>query len=583
MEQEFLLNFPTVGNDDFLVIDNDGVHAPVELSTTIDLTAGVHSLEVRYFENVGGAVVDLDWSGPGFAREQMMFEVGVNEPPVATDDTASTVSDVAVDIDVLANDTDPEGQLLTITGTTQGANGTVSINPDGTLRYLPDDGFTGSDSFTYDVTDGTSTVGATVDVTVSSQSLNEVTGTHRVERLVGTEGPDILNSLIGWGDILVGLGGADIFDFSTTSLDGVKERKYIEDFNAAEGDVIRLGAAVVDRYFARGDDLHIVLVGDSDKIVLQGVSTFDPSYLEGAGGEPPIAVADAYSLAEDGSLTVDAPGVIANDSDPEGNTLSATVADDVDHGQLSFNANGSFTYVPDPDFFGTDSFTYALSNSVGGTAIGTVELEVTPESDPPDALDDVARGDVDTALDINVLGNDSDPDGDTLTVVDVSQGSFGTVSINGDGTLRYVPDAGFTGTDTFTYQIADPAGNGATANVEVDIGTTEVNVITGTHRIERLVGTEGDDILNSLIGWGDVLVGLGGADVFDFSTTALDGIKERKYIEDFNFAEGDLIDIGSATVNRYFTRSDGLHIVLVGDSDKIVLEGVDVYDTGYFV
>lgn len=109
-------------------------------------------------------------------------------------------------------------------------------------------------------------------------------------------------------------------------------------------------------------------------------SDHDPLAVNG----PPIATADAYTVAEDGILTVDGPaGVLANDSDPDADTLTASLLSTVSHGTLALAPNGGFVYTPARDFFGIDSFTYTTSDGSASSSPATVLITVTPVNDPP--------------------------------------------------------------------------------------------------------------------------------------------------------------------------------------------------------
>ena len=136
---------------------------------------------------------------------------------------------------------------------------------------------------------------------------------------------------------------------------------------------------------------------------------------------PPTAVADAYGTAEDTTLTVAAPGVLGNDSDPDGDALSAVVGTAPGHAaSFTLNVDGSFSYMPAADYHGPDSFTYTASDGQTASAPVTVELTVTAVNDIPTAVGDVYGTAEDTTLTVaapGVLGNDSDPDGDALSAV----------------------------------------------------------------------------------------------------------------------------------------------------------------------
>jgi len=187
---------------------------------------------------------------------------------------------------------------------------------------------------------------------------------------------------------------------------------------------------------------------------------------------PVNAVDDTYSTAEDTLCSVPVPGVMANDSAPDGGE-SVTLVSDVSHGTLSLAPNGSFTYLPDSNFSGSDSFVYELSDGDGDSDTATVTITITAVNDPPVANDDSATVNEDSANTvIDVLSNDTDVDGDTLTVASVTQPANGSVTNNGTN-VSYTPDGNYHGSDTFTYTVSD--GNGGTDTATVSVTVTSVN------------------------------------------------------------------------------------------------------------
>ncbi|MBI3989521.1 MAG: tandem-95 repeat protein, partial [candidate division NC10 bacterium] len=139
------------------------------------------------------------------------------------------------------------------------------------------------------------------------------------------------------------------------------------------------------------------------------------------------------------------------------------------HGTVLINAARTVTYTPAANFHGQDTFTYTISDGLGGTDTATVRVTVIPVNDAPDAVDDATTTDEDTPVTLTVLGNDTDPDGDPLTVASVTQGTHGTVVPNAGGTVTYTPTADFIGTDVFTYTISDGHGGTDTATVTVRV------------------------------------------------------------------------------------------------------------------
>jgi VCBS repeat-containing protein len=180
--------------------------------------------------------------------------------------------------------------------------------------------------------------------------------------------------------------------------------------------------------------------------------------------------ADSYAAAEDTALTVAAPGVLGNDDDPDGTPLTATLVTGPDHGALVLNADGSFSYIPDDDFNGTDSFIYRASDGSFTSAPVTVTLTVSPVNDAPVSDPDAYTTGEGTALVVAApgpLGNDTDVDGDALAAVLVDGPAHGTLTLSADGAFTYTPDAGYDGSDSFTYQASDGTLTSAVTTVSL--------------------------------------------------------------------------------------------------------------------
>jgi hypothetical protein len=190
--------------------------------------------------------------------------------------------------------------------------------------------------------------------------------------------------------------------------------------------------------------------------------------------DEPDAVGDAATVAEDSGANP--INVRANDSDVDGDTLIVATVTQGTHGSVAITGGGTgVSYTPAANFFGTDSFTYTVSDGNGGTDTATVNVTVTNVEDAPDAVNDATTIAEDSGANaIDVRANDSDVDGDTLTVIAVTQGTHGSVAITGGGTgVSYTPAANFFGTDSFTYTVSD--GNGGTDTATVNVTITNVN------------------------------------------------------------------------------------------------------------
>jgi cyclophilin family peptidyl-prolyl cis-trans isomerase len=188
--------------------------------------------------------------------------------------------------------------------------------------------------------------------------------------------------------------------------------------------------------------------------------------------EPPVAVADTKTTTEGTATTIN---VLANDSDPDGDTLTVNTTlitpPTAAMGTAVVNADKTITFTPAQDFSGTATFTYQLEDGEGGITPGTVTVTVTNVNDAPVAVDDVKTVVEDTAsTTINLLENDTDADDDDLTVTTNTEPTHGTLSDpDSQGVVTYTPDDDFVGTDTFTYTISDGNNGSDTATVTITV------------------------------------------------------------------------------------------------------------------
>ncbi|MDJ0962137.1 MAG: DUF2341 domain-containing protein, partial [Acidimicrobiia bacterium] len=191
-------------------------------------------------------------------------------------------------------------------------------------------------------------------------------------------------------------------------------------------------------------------------------------------------------------------GVLANDTDPESDPMSAVLADGPAHAaSFTLNADGSFDYTPAAGMSGTDSFTYVANDGGGDSAAATVTITVTPTgaNNPPNAIDDPsAATDRDVAVVVDVLGNDSDPDVDGLTVSAVTQGTNGSVVNNGSN-VTYTPNPGWIGVDSFTYENSD--GNGGFDLATVTVTVTDPSTVTVNSTGDSNDNNAGDGTCNT--------------------------------------------------------------------------------------
>jgi len=214
----------------------------------------------------------------------------------------------------------------------------------------------------------------------------------------------------------------------------------------------------------------------------------------------PVAQGDTYYVAKGGVLTVYAPGVLANDTDADGDPLTAILVSGPDKGTLTFNSNGSFTYTPNNP--GQSFFTYKANDGRLDSDTVTVNLNVHAGNVAPAARKDAYNVGVNGSLSISavegVLANDTDNDYDTLTATLVSNVSYGTLVLNGDGSLNYTPPFGFQSTDSFTYYARDGKDVSATRTVTI---TVLPNYAYRIPDVELLNEANDPDAFVKLDGW----------------------------------------------------------------------------------
>ena len=384
--------------------------------------------------------------------------------PVAANDAYSIAEDGSLAVSapgVLANDSDPDGDPLTATALSDPTHGTLAFDTDGSFGYQPDPDWFGQDSFTYraEATDGTSSA-ATVTITVTAvndpptgvadaYSTTEDGTINRRQRNQGVLANDTDIEGATLGALLVSPpshGTLGAFDTDDGGFRYLPAANYVGTdiftYKATEG-ALRSAETTVTITITPVNDL-------------------------------PVAVADSGTTPEDTALVVDAPGVLANDTDIDGDSLTASLVTGSTHGTVLLDASGGYTYTPAPDYSGPDNFTYRANDGSLDSNTVTVSLTVTPSGDAPVAVADSRTTNEDTVLNAtSVLANDSDPDGQPLTAVLDTPAATGSLLLNANGTFTYTPAANQFGTVTFEYHASD--GTNASDSATVTITIVAVN------------------------------------------------------------------------------------------------------------
>ncbi len=317
-----------------------------------------------------GAVYAVGTIGSGHGDACTIKYAPTTHVPVGVPDGYTTDEDTALNVaapGVLGNDTDPVPGTLTASLASPPTHGALTLSADGSFTYTPTGNYNGPDAFTYTVSDGTSSSPPTT-VTITVTAVNDA----------------------------------------------------------------------------------------------------------------PVAADDAYSVDAGQQLVVAAPGVVGNDTDVDGDALSAVLVTGPSHGSLALGADGSLTYTPDAGYSGPDQFTYSAFDGLASSVPATISITVRAVNHPPVAVDDAYSVNEDGQLVVpdakGALQNDSDPDADRLSAVLDSKPAHGTVVLQPGGGFTYTPDPDFSGEDTFQYRASDGSASSAPATVRIQVNAVVENV-----------------------------------------------------------------------------------------------------------
>jgi|GEM_PF-6131431 len=371
----------------------------------------------------------------------------VDDAPVATDEALTTKENTALNSSVIATDVD--GDHLTYSLVDGPQHGSVAFNSDGTFTYTPDGNYSGADSFTYKANDGSlDSQAATVNLNVAAASVTPV-----------NEAPVATNETLTTREDTA-------FHGSVTATDVDGDSLTYSLVNGPQHGTVSFNNDGTFTYTPNADynggDSFTFKASDG------GLSsnTGTVSLTVNAVNDAPVANGEALTTNED---TVVHGSVTATDVD--GDSLTYSLVNGPQHGTVSFNADGTYTYTPNADYNGADSFTYKANDGTVDSQPATVSLTINPANDAPVAGNTAATTAEDTTLHGSVTA--TDVDGDSLTYSLVNGPQHGTVAFNSDGTYTYTPNADYSGTDTFSYKANDGSLNSNTGTVNLTV--TPVN------------------------------------------------------------------------------------------------------------
>lgn len=365
-----------------------------------------------------------------------------NSPPVANDDTAETNEDTQITIPVLDNDTDPDGGILTVINVSNMAGGIAYINPNYTVRFVPDLNFNGMAQFTYTISDGQGGFD-TANVTIIVNPVNDPPNAQNDTASTFKNIPIVIDVLANDTDV----------ENETLSIVNVT--------NPLNGEVII------------NQDNTITYTPNNSYV---GVDSFEYVITDGNNGfgtatvgitvndinQPPVANNDNASLEEDTQAVIN---VLANDFDPDNDPLSVSILQQPLNG-TAVVVSTQIVYTPSANYNGTDSLIYQISDGKNGFASASVSLTILPVNDLPIANNQSFTTQQNTSVNITLSATDVDNDTLTFNVVNLpTNGSLTGSAPN----LIYTPNNNFSGGDSFTFMANDGIANSNTATITITV------------------------------------------------------------------------------------------------------------------
>ncbi len=390
----------------------------------------------------------------------------VNDAPLAQNDTFSLEIDnslTSVSGALIANDFDLDGDFLFVEATpiSEPLHGTLQLNPDGSFIYTDNGTFTGFDSFQYQVTDnnGGTSIGEvnlfTSGEDITPLAVNDSFTVNEDETLTVLTASSILSNDSDPNNL--------VFTLNPTLITTTEHGQ----LNIANDGTFTY---IPDANYHGIDDFKYEIENS-----LGETSQAFVSLTVNSVADIPSANTDNYQINEDTTLTINTiNGLLANDSDIDGGTLTINTSPTVpvQQGQLTLSNDGSFAYTPNDDFNGVDTFTYQLINNKGDVSTAQVSIAINAVNDAPQANHDSGSTYSDTPLTIDVIANDTDIDGDDLTIsaatIDPEEGS---VNIQ-DNKLVYTPHVNAVGIITIGYTVADKPSGGEISSSTVTVLVT---------------------------------------------------------------------------------------------------------------
>ncbi|MFT6258380.1 MAG: Ca2+-binding RTX toxin-like protein [Rickettsiales bacterium] len=445
-------------NGQILIIDNKLTYTPNENYH------GTETIEYVVSDGTAEIVKSLD-----------ILVQSINDIPVATLVSGSLDEDNTLEIDVLSFASDIDGDILTISGVSSPLHGSAIVE-NGKIIYTPDQDYFGSDSFDYVISDGNGGL-------ISRKINLEIASVNDAPVLV-----DIQNSTVKEDQSLV----IDVLNNSHDIEGGTLT--IISASGAIDGQILivdnKLTYIPNDNY--HGTETIEYVVSDGTTEVVKSLDILVQSV-----NDLPVATLVSGSLDEDTSLQID---VLSFASDIDGDVLTISGVSNPIHGFATIE-NSKIIYTPDQDYFGSDSFDYFISDGNGGLVTKTINLTINNVNDSPQInIDEVVNVREDNSININILDNVVDLDGDIITITGASGAQNGSITID-NGSIIYTPNENYFGIETIEYKVSDGSTE-VTKELTINVDSVNDNPASLDDQITVLEDT--DNIIDILINDSDI-------------------------------------------------------------------------------
>lgn len=469
--------------------------------------------------------------------------VPVNDAPNANNDFIDILVNTVANGNVGVNDTDVDNATLIFTLISQPQNGTIEFGNNGVFTYVPNELFSGVETIEYQACDGLGACdNAVLTITIINNNLPPVANNDSFTNLEDFA----LNGNVALNDTDESMGSL-IYSILNGPAHGTISM-------ASNGNFV-----YTPTLHFNGNDQFTYNVCDMFGECDQATVTIQVLPVD----DPPIILGDSYNMIEDDVLN---NNVAENDGDPDGGLLLYQIVIEPQHGVLTLFNDGFFTYTPNPNYFGTDSFVYRACDPCGLCAEATVNIEIQFINDEPITVDEAYQTYRDVVVEGNVGENDYDLDFEVLlySIVDGPQNGF--IELSNDGFFSYLPNDGWVGTETIVYQACDPCGvcTNGTLTIEVIAPNEPPTAASASFAI-----CKGGDILVELAN----LIGDDEEDVMQLNITNADCPEGEVVIDNANkiLSFTPAVDFEGVTTITYTVCDNGSPIECASASIQITV------------